>query len=416
MTKRRDDISDLLGADEPRTGSLGMKLVLFGALLPVFLAALLVGGFLIVRGPGEGAQTAAQAVTAAEAPLDCSSPRDAWRSACQKVAAADGPATTGSIEAKATGRSSTVRTATAEPAADRPKEPVKPAAASPVKAPIPPARSAVREAENQDSAAARAEAPKPAAEPRPAKAPAPAPERVAAMPAAEPAAKPRVAAGPQPALEPKPAVASAPERGAAVPPEEPVPAAPKAPFVAAPEPAPAVNANAIAAMPSAAAPSAKPTESAKPERASPLERMARRRDVERTAAVPASPPPVVPRERASAVERDEEPVRPARLARHRAKAKEAARTVAAVRAKVVKQRVRTARPRFREVAPDLDGGFRVTSQQIHTLPDGRQIVVHTRPRSADVRELVAEHQARFGQRRVASPWGGGGWYAGAADW
>src|SRR3712207_7432778 len=34
MSKRRDNLSDLLQVDEPSTGSLGMKLVLFGALLP----------------------------------------------------------------------------------------------------------------------------------------------------------------------------------------------------------------------------------------------------------------------------------------------------------------------------------------------------------------------------------------------
>jgi hypothetical protein len=85
------------------------------------------------------------------------------------------------------------------------------------------------------------------------------------------------------------------------------------------------------------------------------------------------------------------------------------------------------RTRVREAAPVLDRGYgslRVTSQQIQILPDGRQIVVQTRPRAEDVRDLVAEHRARFGQRRVASPvWGApayvpaySGWYAGAADW
>src|SRR4051794_1681864 len=94
--------------DEPRRGSTGMKLVLFGALLPVFLAALVIGGFLIARAPGEGA--AATTATITETALDCSSARDAWRWACQKTVEApaaaaigDGPSTTGSIEHK-TGR------------------------------------------------------------------------------------------------------------------------------------------------------------------------------------------------------------------------------------------------------------------------------------------------------------------------
>src|SRR3954462_7785047 len=97
--------------DEPRRASTGMKLVLFGALVPGFLVALLVGGFLLARGQADGA-----AVTAvSEAALDCKSSRDAWRWACQKTGAekpsaaaaavGDGPATTGSVDHR-TGRSS----------------------------------------------------------------------------------------------------------------------------------------------------------------------------------------------------------------------------------------------------------------------------------------------------------------------
>ena len=130
--------------DEPRRVSTGMKLVLFGALVPVFLVALLVGGFLLARGQADGA-----AVTAvSEAQLDCSSSRDAWRWACQKTGAAtpsaaaaavgDGPSTTGSVEHK-TGRSSSIKTATAEPA-EPAKEP--PKALPLVKAPVPPSRPA----------------------------------------------------------------------------------------------------------------------------------------------------------------------------------------------------------------------------------------------------------------------------------
>src|SRR5829696_4806596 len=151
MTERQNFSHSSEG--EPRRVSTGMKLVLFGALVPVFLVALLVGGFLLARGQADGV-----AVTAAsEAPLDCSNSRDAWRSACQKTgaevpgaaaaAAADGPSTTGSVEHK-TGRSSSIKTATAEPA-EQAKEPPKalaPLVKAPVpplvKAPVPPARPA----------------------------------------------------------------------------------------------------------------------------------------------------------------------------------------------------------------------------------------------------------------------------------
>ncbi|HEX8165204.1 MAG TPA: hypothetical protein VF601_05380 [Beijerinckiaceae bacterium] len=405
---KRHDISDWSDPDEPRRGSLGMKLVLFGALLPVFLAAVLVGGFLLARGTGERAAT----VTAGEAPLDCSSARDAWRSACRTAASVgDGPSTTGGIEPRATGRSSTVKTAAAEPV-NQVKEPAKPVAAAPAKVPPPPARPAAREPDRTQDAAALAEAPKPAATP--------APERSAAVPSEEavPAMRPRLAATPK--AEPKPAAMPMPERAA--PPEEPVPAkprlaavpepaAPKPPVVAPPEPALPVDEKTFAT------PSAKPGESARSERAAIPERAApeRRRDVERTAALPASRAVVRERERAVA-ERDEEPA--PRLARHRAKA-EAARAVAAARSRVVKQRVRTARARMREAAPDLDGGYRVTSQRIYMLPGGQQVVVHTRPRAEDVRDLLAEHRARFGARRVASPyWGApsyGGWHS-ASEW
>ena len=390
MTKRRDDLFDSPGADEPRTGSLGLKLVLFGALLPVFLGALLVGGFLLARSPGEGART----VAAAEAPLDCSLARDAWRPPCLK-AGADGPATTGSVEPKiVTGRSSSVRTAAAEPA-EALTEPAKPAvpAANPsadpsTKPPVPPARPAAREAEKARDVAAATDAPKPTAPPAPS-------SRTAAAPPEEPvpAAKPPRVAVPEPAAK------------ALVPP---------------PEPAPAIDEKTVAASP--VAPAAKPDDGVKAAAASPPRAAPeRKRDVDRTASVP----PASPRVRA-VEDDDDEPVRPARLSRHRAKAKEAARTVAAVRARATKrERIRTARERtrVREPAPVLDGGYgglRVTSQQIQTLPDGRQIVVQTRPRAEDVRALVAQHHARFGQRRVASPiWGApayGGWYAGAADW
>ena len=141
--------------DEPRRASTGMKLVLFGALVPVFLVALLVGGFLLARGQADGA-----AVTAAsEAQLDCSSARDAWRWACQKTGAAtpsaaaavgDGPSTTGSVEHK-TGRSSSIKTATAEPA-EQAKE--APKALPLVKAPVPPARPAEPDKIQQTASAA----------------------------------------------------------------------------------------------------------------------------------------------------------------------------------------------------------------------------------------------------------------------
>jgi hypothetical protein len=347
--------------DEPRRVSTGMKLVLFGALVPVFLVALLVGGFLLARGQPEGA-----AVTAAsEAQLDCSSSRDAWRWACQKTgaetpsataaAAGDGPSTTGSVEHK-TGRSSSIKTATAEPA-EQAKEPPK-ALAPFVKAPTPPARPAEPDKTQQTASAA------------------------------EPAR-----AAPDKAVETKPVsrASFAPERAAA-PPEEPVPAV--APRLAV---TPAID-----EKPPAAALASKPEESAKPERAARAPAAARGRE-----------------RRTSVAEDDDE--KPARLARHRTKEKESARrTVATVREKAVRQRVRAARLRARD-ASDFGGDYRVSTTRTYVLPDGRRVVAYGQPRAEDVRELVAEHRARFGARRLASPYFGGpayggGWYGGSGEW
>ncbi len=347
--------------DEPRRASTGMKLVLFGALVPVFLVALLVGGFLLARGQADGA-----AVTAAsEAQLDCSSSRDAWRWACQKTGAAtpsaaaaavgEGPSTTGSVEHK-TGRSSSIKTATAEstePAKETPK------ALPLVKAPVPPARPAEPDKIQQ------------------------------AVSAAEPAR-----AAPEKAAETKPASrssSSAPERAAA-PPEEPVPAV--APRLAV---TPAIDEKAPAA-----ALASKPEESAKPERAARSSAAAGGRE-----------------RRTSVADADDE--KPARLARHRAKAKESARrTVAAVREKAARQRLRAARLRARDEVSD-SGEYRVSTTRTYVLPDGRRVMAYEQPRAEDVRELVAEHRARFGTRRVASPYFGGsayggGWYSGSGEW
>jgi hypothetical protein len=348
--------------DEPRRASTGMKLVLFGALVPVFLVALLVGGFLLARGQADGA-----AVTAASgAQLDCSSARDAWRWACQKTGAAtpsaaaaavgDGPATTGSVEHK-TGRSSSIKTATAEPA-EPAKEPLK--ALPLAKAPVPPARPAEPDKIQQTASVA------------------------------EPArAAPEKAAETKPASRPS----SASERAAA-PTEEPVPAA--APRLAV---TPAVDEKAPAA-----ALASKPEESAKPERAARAPAAARGRE-----------------RRASVADDDDE--RPARLARHRTRANESARrTVAAVREKAARQRIRAARLRARDATSDLaDGDYRVSTTRTYVLPDGRRVMTYAQPRAEDVRELVAEHRARFGARRVASPYFGapaygGGWYGGSGEW
>src|SRR5215213_4073285 len=344
--------------DEPRRASTGMKLVLFGALVPVFLVALLVGGFLLARGQADGT-----AVTAAsDAQLDCSSARDAWRWACQKTGAAtpsaaaavgDGPSTTGSVEHK-TRRSSSIKTATAEPA-EQAKEP--PKALPLVKAPVPPSRPA--EPDKVQQTASAAEPARPAA------------EKAETKPVSRPS--------------------SAPERAAA-PPEEPVPAV--APRLAV---TPAVDEKAPAA-----ALASKPEESAKPERAARSTAAARGRE-----------------RRASVADDDDE--KPARLARHRTRAKESARrTVAAVREKAARQRLRAARLRARDEASD-SGDYRVSTTRTYVLPDGRRVMTYAQPRAEDVRELVAEHRARFGARRVASPYFGGpayggGWYGGSGEW
>jgi hypothetical protein len=97
-----------------RRGSSAFKLVLLGAMAPLVLYGLAVGGAMLVGEAPEGGA----ALTVAGASLDCASPRDAWRSACQTekpgsseakamVTAEDRPVTTGAVERRTSGRSST---------------------------------------------------------------------------------------------------------------------------------------------------------------------------------------------------------------------------------------------------------------------------------------------------------------------
>src|SRR5687768_8767929 len=63
----------------PRGGMSGLKLVLLGAVMPLALAGVVVGGVALTNTPRRDA-----AVASAEA-LDCSSPRHSWRWACQQA-------------------------------------------------------------------------------------------------------------------------------------------------------------------------------------------------------------------------------------------------------------------------------------------------------------------------------------------
>ena len=71
--------------------------------------------------------------------------------------------------------------------------------------------------------------------------------------------------------------------------------------------------------------------------------------------------------------------------------------------------------------PTSADDYRVSTTRTYVLPDGRRVMTYGQPRAEDVRELVAEHRARFGARRVASPYFGGqayggGWYGGSGEW
>jgi hypothetical protein len=353
------------GAAAPTGGISGLKLVLLGALSPVLVAGAMIGGMLVINAPREEAASDARD----EAALDCRSPRNSWRWACQQAtsnegygvsaaATAEGPAVTGSVERQATARSSTAKTASGEPV--RGSDTV----AAPKTAWAEPAPEKVVEA-----SASKPGTPKEAAKKPPAAAFAPMNDEEVPRATASVPAKQQPAAKPEPAT---PVKAPAQAAAAEAPTPKVTPTAPQEPAIA----------RAMARVTS-------PSESVKPERAE------RRKADEKAAAAEA-----------------EEPA--PRLSRKRAKAPVAAAKPRAVaKSSVVSKRARTARAPTRDEAP-AGPGYRVMSLRTYTLPDGRRVVVQSAPRPEVVRDLLAEHRATFGRRQFARPVSGYGYYA--DDW
>jgi hypothetical protein len=383
----------------PKTGISGLKLVLLGALAPVALAGAVIGGMLVINSlPDKGAPAGKD-----EAMLDCRSPRQSWRWACQQATSADGygvtvsapaegpVATTGSVQRQQPpGRSSTARGRDGEPirAADaaapagmsqapsQKAEVAKPEAASPPKKawaePTPEQSTRTAPVEAVPAATAPAPAPVP---------PSPKAKEIVSAPALTPMhddEAPQAAAAMTPAVKPAPEAKAAPA------------AAPAAPApVAAPVPPPKVS-PAVAPEPAVASATAR-------------------------AIAPAQSPKIAPSEtRKTAVAAEEEPA--PRLSRKRVKSREAAAPrPKAIASRAVAKRARAARVHRRDEAPEITNGYRVMSLRTYTLPDGRRVIVQSAPRPEVVRELLAEHRATFGRQQFASPYYGrpayGGFYA-----
>jgi ribonuclease E len=345
------------GAGAPKPGASGVKLVLIGALAPVILAGAVVSGMLAL-----GSSREETAGLKPEAALDCSSPRNSWRWACQQAKSAEegygitvaapseGPATTGSVERPATARSSTAKGADGEP--------VRGAAAGGA----PSASAAVAEKAEPAKAASAPTSPAASAwvEPAPDKPARPIETKV--MPA-------------KPAQNTETANAAA-ATAAPVRPEAKTETAARVTPVAEPEPAIARAAARVTEPPRPAA----------------SERSDRRKTV---AAAEDEPAPRLSRKRSKSREAaTRETVAP----RKAAPRKETASRAVAKRAQVARTEGRE-----RAASPEVSG-YRVMSLRTYTLPDGRRVVVQSAPRQDVVRELLAEHQATFGRRQFASPY------------
>jgi hypothetical protein len=393
--------------------------VLLGALAPIAVFALPFGVMRFV-GP-EGEAPAAAGVESAT--LDCASPRNAWKPGCQTPQSNltrdadvtgsinDGSAASGSAERRAK-RRSVAGTPSAQPdsgAAKAPSEPLGQTAA--------PQRLMVAQAEAARPDPSPSAGQGPTAWRDPARSPdstqssdapqAPAPNQPAAS-RGEPATAVQDAEA-----KPDGAQAAGLERAG---PE----AKPDSPALKAPVPAG-----------DAASPKTAPTRSVQPasreaaepaDEAEPARRPARRIARETPRAVQARASREKPRARVAEAQSVDEPVKPVRHrlrpARVEAREAAAARSERAASFRRASRRFAHHRPRApRGDDLALSGGLRVSSVQTYYLPDGRRVVVNAPVRSDVVRDLVAQHTARFLSRRaaLAAPppapaWGG--WFGG----
>jgi hypothetical protein len=351
----------------------GLRLALFGALIPIVLVAAVVGW--AVSRPGGGS-----AEVASRAGLDCTSSRDAWRWACQeskvgapardalpvKEAAArvKDPVTTGSIAAPKAARTAPAKTASAEP------QPAMPAATAP-----------------QAAAAAKPEArpaPQPVASPEPATTGSIAP---ALAPATADDAKPSATAWVSPPGPTTPALA----------PPRPEPAPAAAAVVEPPRPV-ASSAPARSTVGSRAdEPAVRRAVQARPE---PIVAISAKRKVVASASVDERPKAISP-ERAKP-----RPVveKPARVARHRPAPLAQERAVQADDDD--DEPAASAPPLLRQsrLSARSDTGLRVSSVETRVMPDGRVMTVNVMPRPDVVRSLVARHTQSYASPRSRAPY------------
>jgi hypothetical protein len=401
----------------------GLRVVLFGALVPILLVAAAV--VWAVSRPIDDAPKVASA-----AALDCTSSRDAWRWACQQDKlgeAAQDPAiakhdaiTTGSVE-PARRRAAAAKTAAASPApakvaAVEPKP--APAADAPPKAgakPAPAAKVAAVEAKPAPEVpAAKADAVPDVTKPI---------EPAPAAKAAEPAPKQAVAAAPVAPVPPAPAkrddVAVAPPPAAPAPQQaawiDPAPKA-DAPKADAPKPESTAQApGSTAAVPPAPEPKVAampPDETDTTGSVTPLHEQRRG-----SAAKNAVPAPIPTREAAAEAAVPEpragarpapKAEKPARVARHRPAARREAvaerEETAVVPRAPASMRLRAARAVMPRQAGGVVPALRVTSTETYVLPDGRRVTMNVAPSSDVVRQLVQEHTRAYQSPRASRPY------------
>lgn len=425
-----------------RRASSRLKLVLLGALAPTALFALPIGTMMFVGPSGETAS-----VAGAGPALDCGSPRNAWRPACQTAkgnpvrdadvtgSITEGPATTGALDQKAKRRSvaGTVASAQSDPGAAKPSPAPSAQAASSAPAQKTVAQTVPEPPRIVAQAIPEPTRPEPArTEPNPPSGPEVGtwkdPVRPADLAQTSQPSAPSSPASDQPAssrgrsdaaaqdqtVKPEPAQAVAATPPAVIPttraseetkPDSPSPKAPvaapvnKAPVNVAKESAPARNVKSAAAR-----------EASKPAaEEEPVHRPSRRELRRAARPTPALAVRAKPRTRIVADQSaDEEPVRP--VVRHRVRPVRVEEAESASRIKTAASIRRGQRRLALDRGPAVPAGLRVSSVQTYLLADGRRVVVNVQPQASVVRELAAYHAAAFQARRAAalslSPWRG----------